>query len=67
MQTLTDEYFQAACKSLDDEHIYIVLMDSGSQASELISVFTKRQFNHASLSFDKDLRTIVRHEGAGMW
>lgn len=62
-ETLTDEYFEAACNSLDDEHIYIVLTDSGSPASELISVFTKRQFNHASLSFDKDLQTIVSYNG----
>jgi Orthopoxvirus protein of unknown function (DUF830). len=62
-ETLTDEYFIAASNSLDDEHIYIVLTDSGSPASELISVFTKKQFNHASLSFDKDLQTIVSYNG----
>lgn len=63
-ETLTDEYFQAACNSLDDEYIYyIVLTDSGSPASDLISVFTKSQFNHASLSFDKDLQTIVSYNG----
>lgn len=43
-ETLTDKYFKAASNSLDDEHIYIMLTDSGSPASELISVFTKRQF-----------------------
>ncbi|MGB8454023.1 MAG: hypothetical protein WCD89_17055 [Anaerocolumna sp.] len=62
-KTLTYEYFEAACNSLDDEHIYIVLTDSGSPASELISIFTKRQFNHASLSFDKALQTIVSYNG----
>lgn len=61
--TLTDDYFQAACNSLDDSHIYIILTDSGSPASELISVFTKRQFNHASLSFDCDLQTIISYNG----
>ncbi len=60
---LTDEYFKAAYDSLNDEHIYIVLTDSGSPASELISVFTKRQFNHASLSFDSNLKTIVSYNG----
>ncbi len=62
-ETLTDEYFKAASNSLNDEHIYIVLTDSGSPVSELISVFTKRQFNHASLSFDKALQTIVSYNG----
>jgi hypothetical protein len=60
---LTDEYFNAANDSLNDEHIYIVLTDSGSPASELISVFTQRQFNHASLSFDSDLQTIISYNG----
>ena len=61
--TLTDEYFQAAYNSLDDKYIYIILTDSGSPASQLISVFTKRQFNHASLSFDSDLQTIISYNG----
>ncbi len=60
---LTDEYFNAAYGSLNDEHIYIVLTDSGSPASEIISVFTQKQFNHASLSFDKDIETIVSYNG----
>ena len=60
-EALTDEYFEAAYNSLNDEHIYIVLTDSGSPASELISIFTKRQFNHASLSFDNALQTIVSY------
>jgi Orthopoxvirus protein of unknown function (DUF830). len=60
---LTDEYFKTAYDSLDDESIYIVLTDSGSPASELISVFTKKRFNHVSLSFDRNLETIVSYNG----
>lgn len=60
---LTNEYFNAAYNSLKDMHIYIVLTDSGSPASELISVFTKKQFNHASLSFDSELKTIISYNG----
>jgi hypothetical protein len=61
--SLTGEYFAEAAKSLSDPHIYIVISNTGSVASELISVFTQRQYNHASLSFDRDLKTIVSYNG----
>ena len=61
--TLTEEYFAAARESLDDPHIYIVISNTGSAASELISVFTRKQYNHASLSFDTELKTIISYNG----
>ena len=61
--TLTEEYFEAAAKTLEDPHIYIVISNTGSAASELISVFTQKQYNHASLSFDADLKTIISYNG----
>jgi len=61
--TLTPEYFEAARDSLDDHNIYIVISSTGSAASELISVFTKKQYNHASLSFDSELKTIISYNG----
>ena len=61
--TLTDEYFKAAEASLDDPYLYIVISDTGTPASEVISAFTQRQFNHASLSFDAALGTIVSYNG----
>ncbi len=60
---LTKEYFQNAYQCLDDEYVYVILTASGSPVSDLISVFTKRRFNHASLSFDRDLKTIVSYNG----
>jgi len=60
---LTEEYFLAAEKSLDDPGLYIVISNTGTAASEIISVFTQNQFNHASLSFDADLATIVSYNG----
>ena len=62
-RNISDEYFQVAYDNIEDEHIYIVLTDSGSPASEVISIFTKRQFNHVSLSFDRDLQTVVSYNG----
>jgi len=61
--TLTGDYFMAARESMDDPNIYIVISNTGSAASELISVFTRKQYNHASLSFDADLKTIVSYNG----
>ena len=61
--SLTDEYFTTAYSTLDDPHVYIVISNTGSAASELISVFTHKQYNHASLSFDADLKTIISYNG----
>jgi hypothetical protein len=61
--SLTDEYFEAAYQTLNDLNIYVIVSNTGSPASEIISMFTKKQYNHASLSFDKDLKTIVSYNG----
>jgi hypothetical protein len=61
--SLTDDYFSEAYKTLDDEKIYLVLSNTKSAASELISLFTNTSFNHASLSFDSELKTIVSYNG----
>lgn len=61
--TLTEDYFNEAYATLNDPRIYIVVSNTGSAASELISVFTKKQYNHASLSFDADLKTILSYNG----
>jgi len=61
--SLTPAYFEKANNSLDDPYIYIVVSNTGSAASELISVFTRKQFNHVSLSFDEHLDTIISYNG----
>jgi len=61
--SLTDEYFVQAGNSLCDPYVYIIISNTGSAASDIISVFTRKQFNHASLSFDRDLKTIVSYNG----
>jgi hypothetical protein len=61
--SLTATYFAEAAKSLADPHVYIVISNTGSVASEIISVFTQRQYNHASLSFDRELNTIISYNG----
>lgn len=61
--SLTDDYFTAARQTLDDPNLYIVISNTGSPASEIISVFTGKQYNHVSLSFDRQLTTIISYNG----
>jgi hypothetical protein len=61
--TLTNDYFSAVRDTLDDPYLYIVISNTGSAASELLAVFTNKQYNHASLSFDADLKTIISYNG----
>jgi hypothetical protein len=61
--SLVDEYFDMAYKTLDDANIYIIVSNTGSPASEIISLFTRKPYNHASLSFDRELKTIVSYNG----
>jgi len=62
-RSLTDDYFTKARESFSDPNIYIVISKTGSPASEFISVFTQKQYNHASLSFDKKLQTTISYNG----
>ena len=61
--SLAQEYFDLAYKTIDDQNIYIVISNTGSPASEIISMFTRKQYNHASLSFDRELKTIISYNG----
>jgi hypothetical protein len=61
--SLTGSYFESAYQTLDDLRIYIVVSNTGSPASEMLSIFTGKQYNHVSLSFDKELKTIVSYNG----
>jgi hypothetical protein len=61
--SLTKEYFDLAYQTLSDQNIYIVISNTGSPAGEIIAIFTQKQYNHASLSFDKNLKSIVSYNG----
>lgn len=60
---LTDKYFEDCEISLEDNHIYLIMSDTGSSSSELLSVFTRKMYNHVSISFDYDLKTVVSYNG----
>lgn len=61
--SLTDSYFKRAAESLHDGYIYLVITKSKSASSEVIGLFTNKQYNHVSLSFDKELHTIISYNG----
>jgi hypothetical protein len=61
--SLTNEYFELAYKTLEDLHIYIIISNTGSAASEIISLFTNKQYNHISIAFDNKLKTIISYNG----
>lgn len=61
--SLSDEYMVNIEKSLEDPYVYLVLTDSGSPTSDFIRVFTQKAYNHASISFDRELVTLVSFNG----
>lgn len=61
--SLTEDFFQKAESSFDDPWMYIVISDTGSAASEIIGSVTRREYNHASLAFDRDLETTLSYNG----
>jgi len=61
--SLNSSYFERAAQSMSDPNIYIIISKTGSPVSEIISIFTQKQYNHASLSFDADLQTIISYNG----
>lgn len=61
--TLTESYFREAADALHDGYIYLVITKSKSASSEVIGLFTNKQYNHVSLSFDRELHTIISYNG----
>ena len=62
-KSLSDEYFKKAQSAIDDGYIYLTLTRSRSPASEVIGVFTSKNYNHISIAFDSGLETIVSYNG----
>ncbi len=59
--SLPEKMIQQAYQTAENGYVYIVLSDTGSPASELISMFTKKQYNHVSIAFDEKLQTMVSY------
>ncbi|WP_175640307.1 hypothetical protein [Metabacillus schmidteae] len=43
---------------MEEKEIYVVLTDTGTLFTRLIKLYTKKSFNHASISFDKSLTEV---------
>ncbi|MDO4313293.1 MAG: hypothetical protein Q4C52_09420 [Eubacteriales bacterium] len=61
--TLTEEYFQKANETVENGFVYIVVTKSKSLSSDVIGLFTEKEYNHVSLSFDEQLMTIISYNG----
>lgn len=61
--SLTNDYFERAERTLKDGYVYLIITKSKSASSEIIGLFTNRQYNHISLSFDEGLNTIISYNG----
>lgn len=61
--SLTNEYFNMAEAALDDGYLYLVVTKTKSLSAEVIGLFTNRPYNHVSISFDRELRTIISYNG----
>ena len=66
--SLTKEYFTFSRQSIENEnHLYLILSKTGSPASEVLSVFTHKEYNHISLSFDRSLYTMISYNGGNSY
>lgn len=61
--SLSETYFKHLDESLSDHHVYLVFSDTGSAASNLIGIFTNKPYNHISISFDSELKTLISYNG----
>lgn len=62
-ESLSDEYFKNLDASLNDPYVYLVFSDTGSAASNFIGLFTNKPYNHISISFDCQLKTLISYNG----
>jgi len=61
--TLNEKYLKKLEESIQDNHIYIVLSDTGSPTSKVISIKTHKTYNHVSIAFDSKLNTLISYNG----
>jgi len=61
--SLNNRYFEIAQTTLDNGYLYIILSSTGSAAGELIQKVTRKEYAHASIAFDEELKTIVSYNG----
>lgn len=60
---LTQTYFENAYQSIDSGYVYLVITRTMTLPSELIGLITNRPYNHISISFDDELKTLISYNG----
>ncbi|MGD9678345.1 MAG: YegS/Rv2252/BmrU family lipid kinase [Vulcanibacillus sp.] len=61
--TIKEEYFEIAQKTMDNGYLYLIISSTGSPAGEVVLKFTKKRYSHTSISFDEELKTIISYNG----
>jgi hypothetical protein len=60
---LKDNFYNTVLDTMNDEAVYLILSNTRTASSKIISLFTENEFNHVSLSFDYELNSIVSYNG----
>lgn len=61
--SLSDQYMENLNNSLSHPYVYLILSDTGSVASNYISILTNKPYNHISISFEPALKTLISYNG----
>lgn len=61
--SIENNFFKTAESSLDNGYIYLILSKSKSTTSEIIGLFTNKAYNHISIAFESNLKTVISYNG----
>ena len=59
----TPEFFEVISKEALSPYIYILISNTLSPANIVLSKFTNKTFNHVSVAFDRELKTLISYNG----
>ncbi|MFI3253131.1 MAG: hypothetical protein R3Y63_02150 [Eubacteriales bacterium] len=62
-ENLSETYFKHLDQSLTDPYVYLVFSDTGSPASNFFGILSNKPYNHISISFDRELKTLISYNG----
>ncbi len=61
--SIENQYFEMAQKTLDNGYLYLIISSTGSPAGEVACRLTQKEYSHSSISFDGELKTIISYNG----
>ncbi len=62
-ESLSETYFKHLEESLSDSYVYLVFSDTGSPASNFFGILSNKPYNHISIAFDRELKTLISYNG----